>query len=279
VTAGADARALLRRAGLLPKKGFGQNFLVSSHVVEAIAKACVPDAEIGEARVIELGAGLGVLTRALLPRAAKIVAVERDRDLVPILGEELAEAVGNGVLTIVEGDAQATVPAELLPEGPRVLCGNLPYHITGRLLERAVAHADDLARVVFMVQREVADRLAASPGSKEYGALTVFVRAAFRVTKLFDVSPGSFHPPPDVTSAVVRLDPERPRRALETDMFRALVRGAFGMRRKTLRNAWANVAPGDVIERAAAEAKIPLSVRGETLDVDDFARMAAALRQ
>jgi 16S rRNA (adenine1518-N6/adenine1519-N6)-dimethyltransferase len=172
-------------------------------------------------------------------------------------------------------------PAELLgpadASAPRVLCGNLPYQITGRLLERAVAHADDVERVVFMVQLEVAERLAAEPGTKIYGGLTVFVRAAFRARKLFDVAPGSFHPAPDVTSAIVRLEPERPRRAEETDVFRALVKGAFGARRKTLRNAWSNVAPKEMIAAAAGAAGISLDARGETLDVDQFAAMANAL--
>jgi 16S rRNA (adenine1518-N6/adenine1519-N6)-dimethyltransferase len=274
-----DSRAILRRVGLSPKKGFGQNFLVAPHAIEAIARACVPDADVGHARVLELGAGLGALTTALLGRARTVVAVERDRDLVPVLHEEFAEAIAGERLRIIEGDAQTVVPSELL--GPadtaskRVLAGNLPYQITGRLLERAVAHADDLDRVVFMVQLEVADRLAAEPGTKIYGALTVFVRAAFEVKKLFDVSRGSFHPAPDVTSAVVLLEPRRPRLAEETDTFRALVKGAFGARRKTLRNAWSGVADSQVIREAAEAAGISLDARGETLDVEAFARMAS----
>lgn len=276
-----DARAVLRRTGLAPKKSFGQNFLVSPHTVEAIASACVPDAEVGRARVLELGAGTGVLTRALAARARSVVAVERDRDLVPVLGEELAD-LPEGRVRVVEADAQSIDPRELLgPEeagSPRVLCGNLPYQITGRLLERAVNHASDVERVVFMVQLEVADRLAAEPGSKTYGALTVFTRAAFRSDKLFSVSPGSFHPPPDVTSAVIRLEPERPRRAEETDLFRALVKGAFAMRRKTLRNAWRSIAPMEQLVAAAERAGVSLDARGETLDVDRFAAMASALQ-
>jgi 16S rRNA (adenine1518-N6/adenine1519-N6)-dimethyltransferase len=276
----SDPRAVLRRTGLAPKRSFGQNFLVSQGVVDAIAAACIPDSEVGRARVLELGAGTGALTRALASRARSVVAVERDRDLVPVLAEELAD-LPEGRVRIVEGDAQAVDPRELLgapdPDSPRVLCGNLPYQITGRLLERAVVHADDVERVVFMVQLEVADRLAADPGSKTYGALTVFVRAAFRSAKLFNVSPGSFHPPPDVTSAVIRLEPERPRRADETDTFRAVVKGAFGTRRKTLRNAWKSVAPMDVIAAAAEHAGISLDARGETLSVDQFAAMAKAL--
>jgi 16S rRNA (adenine1518-N6/adenine1519-N6)-dimethyltransferase len=277
----SDARTVLKRVGLAPKKSFGQNFLVSPHVVESIARACVPDGEIGRARVLELGAGLGVLTGALARRARSVVAVERDRDLVPILGEELAADIAANRVRIVEGDAQTADPLELLgeadPASPRVLAGNLPYQITGRLLERAVAHADALDRVVFMVQLEVADRLAADPGTKAYGALTVFVRAAFRVEKLFDVSRGSFHPAPDVTSAVVRLEPIRPRLAEENDTFRALVKGAFGARRKTLRNAWSRVAEPAQVAQAAERAGISLDARGETLGVEAFARMAKLL--
>jgi 16S rRNA (adenine1518-N6/adenine1519-N6)-dimethyltransferase len=276
-----DARAILRDAGLPPKKSFGQNFLVANEVVASIAKACVRDSEVGRARVLELGAGLGVLTHALAERAAKVVAVERDRDLVPILARELDAEIAKGSVRIVEGDAQTAGPRELLgdadPGSPRVLCGNLPYQITGRLLERAVAHADDIERAVFMVQLEVADRLAAEPGTKEYGALTVFVRAAFRPKRLFTVSRGCFHPPPDVTSAVVSLEPERPRRAEETETFRVLVKSAFGARRKTLRNAWRGVADVETMARAAEQAGISLDARGETLDVDRYAAMAAAL--
>lgn len=277
----SDARTVLKRAGLSPKKSFGQNFLVSPHAVEAIAKACVPDGEVGRTRVLELGGGTGVLSRALVARAGHVTVVERDRDLVPVLETELEDAIGREACRVVEGDA-ATVPfAELLgeadPSRPRVLAGNLPYQITGRLLERAVENAESVDRVVFMVQLEVAERLAAEPGSKIYGGLTVFVNAAFRVTKLFNVSKGSFHPPPDVTSAVVLLEPHRPRRAEETATFRAVVKGAFGARRKTLRNAWSGLGPSDVVAAAAADAGISLDARGETLGVDAFAAMAKAL--
>lgn len=277
----SDARSLLRQAGLSAKRSFGQNFLVAAPLVEKLARACVPDPMVGRARVLEMGAGTGVLTRALVERAAHVVAVERDRDLVPILGSELAPWIDQRRCAIVEGDAQTVdVPGRLgapAPDAPRVLCGNLPYQITGRLLERAVGFADELDRVVFMVQLEVAERLAAEPSTKSYGALTVFVRAAFKVTKLFNVSPGSFHPPPAITSAVVLFEPERPRRALETDDFRAVVRAAFGARRKTLRNAWSGLGESSVVAAAAERAGVSLDARGETLTVEQFARMSEAL--
>jgi len=275
-----DPRALLRDAGLHPKRSFGQNFLVAEHVVRAIAAACVPDAEVGRAVVMELGAGLGTLTAELAARARVVLAVERDRELVPVLARALEAEVASGRVRVVEGDAQKVDLGELtaLAVGaPRILCGNLPYQITGALLELAVHGASQLERAVFMVQEEVADRLLASPSTKAYGALTVFTRAAYDVDRVLTVSRGCFHPAPEVTSAVVRLTPRRPPRAEETPTFRALVRAAFGARRKTLRNAWSKVAAPERIADAAAAAGVSLDARGETLDVEAYARMAAAL--
>jgi 16S rRNA (adenine1518-N6/adenine1519-N6)-dimethyltransferase len=273
-----DPRAVLRDAGLRPKKSFGQNFLVATPLARAIAEACVPDDDVGRARVVEIGAGTGALTRLLADRARTLVAIERDRDLIPILASELA---GTGA-RVLEADAQTANIEALLGEAeersPRVLCGNLPYAITGPLLRLAVDRAPWTDRVVFMVQDEVADRLVAAPGSKAFGALTVFVQAAFSVRRLFRAAPGAFHPPPGVTSAVVELSTLHPARARETATFRSVVKAAFGSRRKTLRNAWGKLAPeSGAIEAAAHQAAISLDARGETLDVDAFARMARAL--
>jgi 16S rRNA (adenine1518-N6/adenine1519-N6)-dimethyltransferase len=273
-----DPRVVLRAAGLRPKKSFGQNFLVAAPVALAIAEACVPEGERGRARVVEIGAGTGVLTRLLAGRAGALVAIERDRELIPILAREVA----GPHVRVLEADAASVDLAELLgpPDAasPRVLCGNLPYAITGQLLRRAVESADSLERVVFMVQDEVAARLIAAPGAKERGALSVFVQAAFGQRRVLRVAAGAFHPAPDVTSAVVELTPLRPPRARETAAFRSLVRAAFQSRRKTLRNAWRALF-GDVavLELAAKRASVDLDARGETLDVDAFARMAAEI--
>jgi 16S rRNA (adenine1518-N6/adenine1519-N6)-dimethyltransferase len=276
----AGVHELLRTAGLSPKKSFGQNFLVSESVLRTMASACVPDAEVGRAHVVELGAGLGALTGSLVLRARHVTAVERDRDLVPVLERTLESAIEEGKLTVSESDAQRfDVQAALASaDGPRVLCGNLPYSITGKLLRLANFHAEHLDRVVFMVQQEVADRLLAEPGGKDYGALTVFTRAAFGVELRVRVPPGAFHPAPRVSSAIVVLLPLRPPRARESEAFRALVKAAFAMRRKTLRNAWRAVFE-DVaeLERRAAEAGISLDARGETLDVEAFARLSLYL--
>jgi len=273
-----DPRSLLRGAGLRPKKSLGQNFLVAEPIARAIAVACVPEEEVGHARVVEIGAGTGALTRLLAARSRSVVAIERDRDLVSLLEGHLA-----GTRTqVLEADARSVDLATLLgspePGSRRVLCGNLPYSITGLLLRRAVEVASHVDRVVFMVQDEVAQRLVAVPGGKEWGALTVFVHAAFGVRRLLRAPPGAFHPPPEVTSAVVELLPLRPPRADETESFRTLVRRAFGARRKTLRNAWAGLAADPAaLAQAASVAGVALEARGETLDVEAFARMASAL--
>jgi len=272
----SDARTQLRQAGLKPKKSFGQNFLVDPNISRAIAAACVRDGESG-ATVVELGAGLGALTSLLAERARRLVAVERDRDLVPILK---AAMLAHPAVEVVEADAQS-IDIDALFAGassPRVLCGNLPYQITGRLVGAAIEHASSFDRAVFMVQREVADRLRAEPSTKDYGALSVFAQAAFAVTIVRVVPPGAFFPPPEVTSAVVCLTSLKPPRAEETDAFRAIVKGAFSQRRKTLRNAWRSLGL-EKIAAAAEASSISLDARGETLSVDDFARMTAAFEK
>ena len=275
-----EVRDLLRASGLSPKKSFGQSFLVSEGILRTMVTACVPESEVGRARVVELGAGLGALTRELVPRAIHVTAVERDRDLIPVLERTLQSAIDEGRLTLSEFDAQRfdVEGAFAGKEGTRVLCGNLPYSITGKLLRLASLHAEHVDRVVFMVQKEVADRLVARPGGKDYGALTVFARAVFDVELRARVPAGAFHPAPRVSSAIVVLIPVRPPRARETEAFRALVKAAFAMRRKTLRNAWRSVAPdGAALEQLAAEAGISLDARGETLDVEAYARLAGKL--
>jgi 16S rRNA (adenine1518-N6/adenine1519-N6)-dimethyltransferase len=266
----------LRAHGLAPKKKLGQNFLGDVHAARTIAEAATTP-EGGT--VVEIGAGLGALTRPLLGRAARVVAIEFDRDLAPILREDLAGEIAAGKLELIEGDAASVDWAARLEGGPRphVIAGNLPYLITGKLVEKAVGLADAVDRAVFMVQAEVADRLAAAPDTEAYGALSVFVQAAFEVKRILTVKGGAFVPRPEVDSAVVLLTPHRPRRAVETDAFRAAVKAAFGARRKTLRNAWKGLYgwSREELERHAAEAGIDLGARGETLAVEAFAKIAA----
>jgi 16S rRNA (adenine1518-N6/adenine1519-N6)-dimethyltransferase len=268
----SDAVRAFRERGFSPKKSFGQNFLADANIARRVAEL----AEGAGGTILEIGAGLGALTEHLISVASKVIAVERDRDLCPILREAFAGAVTEGKLEIVEADAKKIDIVGLLASGPapRVVAGNLPYQLTGPLLERTTAVATEIDRAVFMVQAEVADRLAASPGSEAYGTLTVFVSAAFDVARALHVGRGAFHPRPGVDSTVVVLTPLRPPRAAETDAFRAAVRAAFTQRRKTLRNAWSHLAPPDVLQSRATRAGIDLTRRGETLSVEEFARFA-----
>lgn len=259
----------MRRHGLAPKKSFSQNFLVSRHHVDAIVAALA--LEEGE-RTVELGPGLGTLTAGLLRAGGRVVAIERDRDMLGVLRAELGHL---DALELREGDA-ATVDLEELADGERIaLAGNLPYAITGSILRNLIAHRAVVRRAVIMVQREVQERLAADPGGKTYGALSVFVQAAFDVRKVSRVPPGAFHPPPRVESAVVALDPREIPRAEETSMFRNVVKAAFGQRRKTLRNSLR--ALGDGVEEVLGEVGVDPKRRAETLSIEEFAAIARAL--
>jgi 16S rRNA (adenine1518-N6/adenine1519-N6)-dimethyltransferase len=267
-----DPRRVLARHGLRPKRGYSQNFLISERAVEAIARAAVPEPG---ALVVELGAGLGTLTSALLRAGARVIAVERDRDMIAVLTAELA---AHGV-TLRRDDAAEIDYSALAAElgAAPAVAGNLPYAVTGAILRNLIAHRAAIARAVVMVQREVRNRLVAEPGGADYGALTVFTHAAFVVETVIRLGAGSFHPRPRVESAVVRLSPRTEPLAEETPAFRRTVRAAFQNRRKTLRNALASTAAPEVARRALASAGIDPDRRGETLAVPEFAALAAAL--
>jgi 16S rRNA (adenine1518-N6/adenine1519-N6)-dimethyltransferase len=268
-----DPRKVLARHGLRPKRGMSQNFLVSPSAVERIARAAAP-AE-GEL-VVELGAGLGTLTSALLRAGARVLAIERDADMLRVLEQDMAPF---GV-EILREDAASVDYAQLARQhGGGRLCvvGNLPYAITGAILRNLIQFHTSLSRVLVMVQREVGDRLAASPGSSAYGALTVFASAAFEIDTVLRLPPGAFHPPPKVQSVVVRLIPRAEPLAEETETFRTVVRAAFQSRRKTLRNALASAYGVERAERALRSANIDERRRGETLAVAEFAALAHAV--
>lgn len=270
-------KAQLQQARLSAKHHFGQNFLADASLCARIAKQATPEPT---QLVIEIGAGLGALTAELLERATHVVAIERDRDLVPKLHEVFGEAVAQQRLTIVEADAKtfdyATEFARF--EGGRALCGNLPYQITGPLLRRSLEVARLVQRCCYLVQLEVADRLIAGAGTDAYGALTVFLQARFSVRREFIVKRGAFYPQPNVDSAVVVLEPLAQPISEETPLFRAFVKSAFLQRRKKLRNAWAGVGglSREELASAATATGIDLDLRGEVLDVEQFASIARA---
>jgi 16S rRNA (adenine1518-N6/adenine1519-N6)-dimethyltransferase len=275
-------KQLLARFDLQPKNSFGQNFLSDPRLAGKIADLATPERGL---RVLELGAGLGALTHELLAREHQVTAVERDRDLVPALNEIFADAVEAGSLTVLEADAKtldwesAVARSVMEPGKLPVITGNLPYQITGPLVEKTVHLGRKIQRAVYLVQKEVAERLAAPAGSKTYGALSVFVQAQFRVERAFVIKAGAFHPQPRVDSAVVVLLPHAIPISEETPTFRKVVKSAFSARRKTLRNAWKGLLPAEQLDRVASLAGISLDLRGETLTVEQFARFAALVEK
>jgi len=264
-----DARDLLRKYELLPKRSFSQNFLIQPGAIAQIADAAVA---MGD-QLVELGPGLGALTYALLERGSRVLAVELDHDMVRVLREEFADQdrleVRHGDAADVDFEAHSRACGSKL-----VVTGNLPYQATGAIIRQVVAHRAVLDGAVLMVQREVRDRLVAEPATKQYGALTVFTRAAFEVETVRRLRPGSFYPAPKVESAVVRLLPRDAPLADETESFQAVVRAAFHMRRKTLRNAMRALGDAERADRALREAGIDPGRRGETLAIGEFARLA-----
>ena len=266
---------LLRSYAIRPKKSWGQNFLLDNHLAEAIALvATTPPG----GTVLEIGAGVGALTRPLLDRVERLVAVERDRQLVAVLQHLFGT---RDELNVVEADALSLARAELLDSGPRprVIAGNLPYAITGRLLERIIDLSTKVDRAVIMVQREVADRVCALPGNRTYGILSVFAQAVYAVDRERNVSPSVFRPKPKVGSSIVVLRPLTSPRAVPSEAFRQVVKSAFATRRKTLRNAWRNLGGWnkEQLENHARMAGVCLGARAETLAIEDFARMAEQL--
>ena len=269
-----DPRAVLKRYGLHPKRSWGQCFLVSPKAVKIIADACVGGDSSGIV-VAEIGAGVGTLTSALIQRGAVVTAVERDREMCDILRAEIGEEAG---FTLIEADAAKVDYAELFGGKPGVIAGNLPYQLTGRLIRRVVAAVDAIERAVLMVQREVAERLAAPAGHPARGALSVVVEARFHARIIHRLKPTAFHPPPKVHSAVVRLDPRDRKvfdRGIDPDAFDAMVNAAFSGRRKTLLNALvaAGIADRETVRARIAQAGIDPGLRPERLSVDDFARL------
>ena len=248
------------------KKSLGQHFLHERHYIDRIVQAVDP--RPGDT-LVEIGPGQGAITFPLLRRHGALTAIEFDRDLIAPL---TAAAQGVGELTIIHRDVLSVDFTELAAGRTLRLVGNLPYNLSSPILFHALDHAASIADMHFMLQKEVVDRMAAGPGSKVYGRLSVMLQAYCEVTPLFVVPPGAFSPPPKVDSAVVRLVPRDPARIEVRDPKRleAVVRAAFGQRRKTLRNALSGVCEVTQIEAAG----IRPDARAEQVAVRDFIALA-----
>jgi 16S rRNA (adenine1518-N6/adenine1519-N6)-dimethyltransferase len=267
-----NPRTLLAQWGARPKKKFGQNFLLDAGALQRIARLVCENRP--GARVLEIGAGTGALTLALLEQGASLTALEIDPDLVSILGNrrDLSAA------TIVHADALTYDYATYARGAPWLAVGNLPYNVATPLILQLTEMENGPAEIIVMIQKDVADRLAAKPATAAYGSLSVAVQYAMHVERAFVLRPGAFYPAPNVDSAVVTLrrrdEPAVQPRDLA--LFRKVVRGAFAYRRKTLANSLMLALDLDreTVSRAIAATGRPAETRGEQLDLQAFCALA-----
>jgi 16S rRNA (adenine1518-N6/adenine1519-N6)-dimethyltransferase len=249
-----------------PKKQLGQHFLSDGNVIAQILLAIDP--RPGE-RVVEIGPGQGAITLPLLKQHHSLTVIEFDRDLITPLA---ISAEGLGDLTIIHKDVLQVDFGKLAGDERIRLVGNLPYNISTPILFHVLEHAEGIVDMHFMLQKEVVDRMAAAPGSKVYGRLSVMLQALCEVEPLFDVPPAAFRPPPKVDSSVVRLRP-KPLATVGIDdpaLFERVVREAFGQRRKTLRNALQLVCDATAINAAGLRPDL----RAEQVEVAGFINLS-----
>ena len=273
-------KSLMSEAGITFRKDYGQNFLINRIIPEEIAERCTDNPH---SMILEIGPGIGCLTQELAMRYDRVVAVEIDKGLIPVLGKTLSEYDN---ITVINNDVMKIDVAALVEEysegRPVSVCANLPYYITTPILMHLLESGVKFDSITVMVQNEVATRLIAPPGNSEYGAITAVLNYYGRVNRLFKVSAGSFIPAPKVDSAVIRIDlyKESPFEIKDEKLFRSLIKAAFEMRRKTLMNAVSAKLP-HVEKSKLAEALIsighPENVRGERLSVEDFAKLSNIL--
>lgn len=274
-------REVMTRHGFSFSKALGQNFLINPSVCPRMAEACHPTLPDGSFAVLEIGPGIGVLTRELSRVAAKVISVELDRRLLPVLEETLADCAN---VTVVSGDILKLDIAALLSEHaaglPVVVCANLPYYITSPILMGLLESRLPFHCITVLVQKEAAQRLCAAPGTRECGAVTLAVQYYADAEILFPVSRGSFMPAPKVDSSVIRLSLRgKPPCQVENEalLFR-LIRAAFGQRRKTLANSLSAAGyEKAALTTALSAAGLPPTARAEEVTLEHFAALAAAL--
>jgi len=256
------------------KKRFGQHFLHDRSVIDKIIAAAQLDSQ---QQVVEIGPGLGVLTDELLPRASHVQVMEIDRDLIKRLEER-----NDPRLSINSGDVLKLPWREFLTQPPYTLVANLPYNISTQVIFRLLEHRDLFQRIVLMFQREVGERLVATPGGKDYGILSVLCQLWYDITVVALVKPGAFTPPPKVDSIVLAFQPLAAPRVdlIDESLFRKVVKGAFTQRRKTLRNSLlASGFSPEEIDFSLEQSAIPPSCRGETLSLQNFSDLTRFFAQ
>ncbi len=273
-------RALLERHDFGFRKSMGQNFLIERWVPERIVSDSGIDKSYG---VVEIGPGVGTLTQPLSQAAGKVVAIELDRRLLPILDETLTDYDN---VTVINGDALKVNISEITREhlyGLKLAaCANLPYYITTPVIER-LFESRLFSRISVMVQKEVAERICAEPGSSQYGSFTVFSKYYSEPEILFGVPAGCFMPRPKVDSAVVlfKMNDSPPAGITNEKLFFRIVRAAFGQRRKTLANALSAALPlsKSIITELITQTGLPSDIRGERLSLELFAKLTALMEE
>lgn len=272
-------KALLARHGFHFSKAMGQNFLIEGWVPQEIAAASGAGPGVG---VLEIGPGIGCLTAQLAQVAQRVAAVELDKNLLPILDETLAEFDNVQIVPgdVMKLDLSALVHAQFSGLTPMV-CANLPYNITTPVLH-TLLESGLFSAITVMIQKEVAQRICAGPGSKDYGAFSLYCQYKADTEILFEVPKECFLPAPKVTSAVIRLTPKTPPECVHNEkLFFQAVRPAFVYRRKTLLNALSNAFPlsKEALAECIASAGLPADVRGERLGIPEFAALADELEK
>ena len=272
---------VLKKYGFRFQKRYGQNFLIDSHILEKIIEA----AEITkEDMVLEIGPGIGTMTQYLAEHAREVVAVEIDKTLIPILEDTLSAYDNVTVINedILKVDIEA-LAREKNGNRPIKVVANLPYYITTPIIMGLFESHTPLASITIMVQKEVADRMQAGPGTKDYGALSLAVQYYAKPEIMMNVSPGCFIPKPNVGSAVIRLTryEQNPVQVKDEDFLFSLIRAAFGQRRKTLVNSLTNASflslSKEEILHALSEMGVSETVRGEALTLEAFAKLSNLL--
>lgn len=273
---------IMKRHGIAFNKKFGQNFLTDSSVVDSIAEL---SGLTENDCVLEIGPGIGTLTYRLLQTAEKVVSVEIDSGLIPVLSDTLSEFDNFEVINsdVLKLDIKSLIAEKFGGDAPFVIA-NLPYYITSPIIMHLLESKIDFKKIVVMVQKEVADRLSSPPGTKDYGVITAAVNYYADVRTLFGVPRDCFIPSPNVDSAVIELIPRvhptcRPQ---SEDLFFRTIKASFAQRRKTLLNSisksgYINL-PKEKIENAIIESGLSPTVRGETLSIDDFAKLSDKFR-
>ncbi len=276
-----EIKALLARHGFRFSKSMGQNFLIESWVPQDIAESSGAKEGYG---VLEIGPGIGPLTKELAKRANRVVSVELDQSLLPILKETMEPYPNSEIVSgdILKVDIPVLVQEKFQGLTP-IVCANLPYNITSPVLT-ALIEAGCFHAITVMIQREVAQRICANPGTSEYGAFSVYCQYHTSPKILFDVPPECFLPAPKVTSSVLRMIPkEKPVEVDDEAHFFRVVRAAFAQRRKTLLNSLMTSFGGEFtkeeLANAIADCDFQPNIRGERLSIQDFAMLSKKLRK